>query len=221
MTSSLFIWSALHRDRGGQCARSAQAVPADELHRVLSQRHHRMCSVTRSPEVYKAPRALYTSVVSSDQFKSVSRTIPRPPTHGQAEDQKELTGPHARSAAACPRGFEGAGAGPLAAPAAGAGAGAAAGRAATTGPAPRSPCPCSRSTRPASTRSRTSTWAAWAGLPATVLEAPSCEGRRRGIAWTAVEARMAFGPVAAGISPVPSSEASTGMCCGLHLGEHS
>lgn len=132
-------------------------------------------------------------------------------------DQKELTGPPARSVAACPRGFEGAGAGPLVAP--GAAAGAAAGHAATKGPAPRSPCPCPRSSPLASTMSRTSTWAAWAGLPATVPGPPLSEVRRKVIAWTAVEARTASGPVAAGTPPVPSSEESREMCCGLRLGD--
>lgn len=165
-----------------------------------------------------APRTLYASVMSSGQSTSVSRTIPGPSMYEQAEGQKELTGPPAKAAAACPRGCEAAGAGPPAAP--GVGAGAAAG-AATIGPASRSPCPCCRSSPPASTMSRTSTLAAWAGRPAIALGAPSCEGRRRAIASKAAAARTASGPVEAGTPPVPSSEASMEMCCGLHLGEHS
>lgn len=129
--------------------------------------------------------------------------------------RKELTGPPAKAAAACPRGCEAAGAGPPGAPAVGAGAAAGA---ATIGPASQSPC-C-RSSPPASTKSsRTSTSAALAGLPATAPGVPSCEGRRMGIALRAAAARTASGPVAAGTPPAPSSEASTEMCCGLHLGD--
>lgn len=138
-----------------RCLRcSPLAVLVDESHRALLERHHHKCSVKPSPEACKALRALYTSVMSSSHFTSVSRTIPRPPTHEQVEGQKELTGLPATSAAACPHEFEAAGAGPLAVPA----TGAAAGCAATTEPAPGSLCP--RSSLPASTTSRTSTWVA-------------------------------------------------------------
>lgn len=163
------------------------------------------------------PRTLYTSVMSSGQSTSVSRTIPGPSTYEQAEGQKELTGPPAKAAATCPRGCEEAGAGPRDAPAVGAGAAAGA---ATKGPASRSPCPCCHSSPPASTMCRTSTLAAWAGRPAIVLGFPSCEGRRKGTASKAAAARTASGPVAVGTPPVPSSEASMEMCCGLHLGDY-
>lgn len=53
-----------------------------------------------------------------------------------------------------------------------------------------------------------------------VLGAPSYEGIQKGISWMDVEARMASGPVAVGKPPVPSSEASTEMCCGRHLGDY-
>lgn len=138
------------------------------------------------------------------------------PSVNRLRTRKELTGPPATAAAACPRGCEGAGAGPRAAPAASAGAVAGV---ATTGPASRSPC-C-RSCPPASTMCRTSTWAAWAGLPETAPGDPSCEGRRTGTAWKAAAARTASGPVATGTPPAPSSEASMEMCCGLHPEDYS
>lgn len=156
---------------------------------------------------------------------SVSRTIPglrHQRMYEQAEgagQKKKLTGPPAKAAAACPRGCEAAGAGPPADPAT---AGAAAGAAATRGPASRSPCPCCRHSSPpaSTTSSRTSTSAAWAALPAIALGAPSCGGRRKGIASRAAAARTASGPVAAVTPPFLSSEASMAMCCGLHLGDY-
>lgn len=138
------------------------------------------------------------------------------PSVNRLRTRKELTGPPAKAAAACPRGCEGAGADPRVAPAASAGAVAGV---ATTGPASRSPC-C-HSCPPASTTCRTSTLAAWAGLPATAPGDPSCEGRRTGTAWTAAAARTASGPVAAVTPPAQSSEASMEMCCGLHLEDYS